>query len=146
MENKSGVRNAIPAKPKRDLAFTIILLRRVNFLVVVVCSCLRCSFFFLILATILSLIKTNVVTPVNPPRQVTVTASKKEKPIPKAIGTAPNTNLTVLNKKTDTISHHEFNCAQITFLYQKTNRRHHLNREQYRIVPLILHQPHRTKR
>jgi hypothetical protein len=36
-----------------------------------------------------------------------VTASKKEKPKPKAIGTAPNTNFTVLNKNTDIISHQD---------------------------------------
>ena len=39
-----------------------------------------------------------MVTPVNPPSEVTVTASKKENPIPSAMGMPPNTNFTVLNK------------------------------------------------
>ena len=55
----------------------------------------------------LSLIKTKKVTPTKPPRDVTVTASKNEKPLAKANGTAPKTNLTVLNKKTEAISHQE---------------------------------------
>lgn len=145
MENNSGVKNAIPAKPKRDFAFTMILFLRVNFFEGTVVPCFRCSFFFLRLATILSLMKTNVVTPVNPPKHVTVTASKNENPIPKAIGTAPNTNLTVLNKNTDTISHHEFKRAQITFWYRRTNPRHRLNLEQCMIALSTLRQPLRTK-
>ena len=53
--------------------------------------------------------------PVNPPRDVTVTASKKGKLKLKASGTLPKTNLTVLNKKTENISHHEFNLNGIIF-------------------------------
>ncbi len=48
-----------------------------------------------------------MVTPTNPPKEVTVTASKNEKPNPKASGTPPKTNLTVLIKKTDIISNND---------------------------------------
>jgi len=108
IDNNNGVKKAIPASPNLVFTLMISLFFLVNFLPVgIFPSRHLCSLLFLSLSTIFSLSRTNIVQPTIPPHEVMVTASKKENPSPSAMGTAPNTNFTVLNKNTDTISHQD---------------------------------------
>ena len=130
MESNRGVSNAIPVNPKRILTDTIVLFLREN-IFLELGSAFSNNFFvlrFLMLAMILSLISTKEMAPTNPPNDVTTTASKKENPNPKAIGTEPKTNLTVLTKKTQIIS--QIPCSTfIKFYFRMLDHRHRPGRE-----------------
>ena len=103
IDKSNGVNSAIPGNPNFLFTCTMILFFLVNifFGVPFFTALFSAAFFTFFIVQALRL--TKIITPTKPPVEVTTTVFKKEKPNPNAKGTAPKTNLTVLNNQTKII-------------------------------------------
>src|SRR6476646_6857588 len=136
----------MPSRPNFFFTRTIIVFFLVKAFFFGKCSSwILSSFLFLMRATTFSLISTKKVTPVKPPRLVTVTDSKNENPAANAAGTAPKTNFTVLSKKIPAISHHDPKTKDFRFYARTQGHLRHQGPELYTIERSILRQRHRTR-